>query len=235
VFPPRACLRDEIRSSLISLALFTAVALATFVQVGAGRTQVYFEVSEYGRPYLWVSILALLVLQDAYFYWTHRLLHWRPLFRWIHATHHRSRNPSPWAAFAFHPLEAVMQAAIVPLAIVVMPLHPWAILGWLLAMTSINVLGHLGYELFPSGFVSRLPSGLFNTSTHHNMHHRLVGCNYGLYANWWDRMLGTNHARYAETFEAVASGRRRGDATAGAMARASGGLEVERDAGPSRV
>ncbi|MGL4598343.1 MAG: sterol desaturase family protein, partial [Bacteroidia bacterium] len=66
---------------------------------------------------------------------------------------------------------------------------------------------HLGYELFPRKFVRH---GLFkwsNTSTHHNMHHRLVKCNYGLYFNFWDRILGTNHADYEKHFEEVVDGR----------------------------
>jgi sterol desaturase/sphingolipid hydroxylase (fatty acid hydroxylase superfamily) len=37
---------------------------------------------------LWCIVL-LDVLHDAWFYWTHRLLHWRPLYRHIHFEHHR--------------------------------------------------------------------------------------------------------------------------------------------------
>jgi len=35
------------------------------------------------------------------------------------------------------------------------------------------------------------------------MHHRYVTCNYGLYFNLWDRLLGTNHPQYHQQFEAI--------------------------------
>ena len=31
------------------------------------------------------------------------------------------------------------------------------------------------------------------------MHHRLVKCNYGLYFNFWDRVMKTNHPHYEES------------------------------------
>ena len=35
------------------------------------------------------------------------------------------------------------------------------------------------------------------------MHHRFVRCNYGLYYNVWDRLMGTNHERYEDEFDRV--------------------------------
>jgi sterol desaturase/sphingolipid hydroxylase (fatty acid hydroxylase superfamily) len=35
------------------------------------------------------------------------------------------------------------------------------------------------------------------------MHHRLVKCNYGLYFNIWDRLMGTNHPDYEKSFNEV--------------------------------
>jgi sterol desaturase/sphingolipid hydroxylase (fatty acid hydroxylase superfamily) len=46
-----------------------------------------------------------------------------------------------------------------------------------------------------------------NTPTHHAMHHEKVGANYGLHFNFWDRMLGTNHAEYERRFAAVTAPR----------------------------
>lgn len=39
--------------------------------------------------YVIATVAALDVLHDTWFYWTHRLLHWRPLYRKIHYMHHR--------------------------------------------------------------------------------------------------------------------------------------------------
>lgn len=39
--------------------------------------------------YILLCICLLDHLHDSWFYWTHRLLHWRPLYKWIHHEHHR--------------------------------------------------------------------------------------------------------------------------------------------------
>eukprot|EP00878_Enallax_costatus_P036657 GHUV01041190.1.p1 GENE.GHUV01041190.1~~GHUV01041190.1.p1 ORF type:complete len:189 (+),score=24.54 GHUV01041190.1:309-875(+) len=39
--------------------------------------------------YILGCIVLLDYLHDTWFYWTHRLLHWRPLYRWVHWEHHR--------------------------------------------------------------------------------------------------------------------------------------------------
>lgn len=36
-----------------------------------------------------LTVVALDYLHDAWFYWTHRLLHWKPLYMHIHMPHHR--------------------------------------------------------------------------------------------------------------------------------------------------
>jgi sterol desaturase/sphingolipid hydroxylase (fatty acid hydroxylase superfamily) len=85
------------------------------------------------------------------------------------------------------------------------PLHPIAIAIFAIYMVTLNVMGHLGFEMFPKGFTQHKIFGLHNTSTHHNMHHKLVNCNYSLYFNIWDKLMGTNHAKYHSTFDEVAS------------------------------
>ena len=42
-----------------------------------------------------------------------------------------------------------------------------------------------------------------NTATSHNQHHRTYRYNYGLYTLIWDRLFGTLHPRYAETYAAA--------------------------------
>jgi Delta7-sterol 5-desaturase len=207
-FPDAAILQQEYRYSLSTFAIFTLIGLGVHEAKKAGYTLIYTDIAEYGWWWFGASIIIALIIHDTYFYWTHRLMHWKPLFRVMHAVHHRSHNPSPWASFSFHPTEAVVEAGIVPLLAFILPMHPLAIAGFLLVMTIMNVLGHLGYELYPSGFTRHRLLGLNNTSTHHNMHHKYTRCNYGLYFNWWDRVMGTNHARYQEHFEEVASRQR---------------------------
>lgn len=154
-----------------------------------------------GWTYLVLNIALIILIHDAYFYWTHRLMHHPRLFRLMHRTHHLSINPSPWAAYSFSPWEAFVQAGIAPLVLFTLPTHPLAFSIFMLWQISFNVLGHCGYELFPRWFV-RSPLGyVLNTATHHAQHHETNRANFSLYFNVWDRVQGTNHRGYAERFE----------------------------------
>ena len=127
----------------------------------------------------------------------------------MHLIHHKSFNPTPWTTFSFHPIEAVMQVLILPIMVFAIPLHPLAILTWSMYQLVLNVGGHTGFEVMRSGFTQRIHTLWSNTATHHNMHHKHVNCNYSLYFNIWDRIMGTNHQRYHEEFEAGVARRKK--------------------------
>jgi lathosterol oxidase len=116
-----------------------------------------------------------------------------------------STNPSPWAAFAFHPYEAIIEAGIVVVIAFIMPVHPLALALFLLFMMVYNVYGHLGYELYPNGFSRSWLGRWINTSVNHNQHHQFYKGNYGLYFLWWDRWMGTLRPDYDEKFDEVTS------------------------------
>lgn len=203
--PSREMIRLEVLYSLSTFLIFSFTGLFTLWLERNGMTQLYFTVSDYGIAWFVLSVPVMLFLHDTWFYWWHRFMHLKAVFPHVHKVHHLSTNPTPWASFSFHPLEAVIEAGIFPVLAVVLPLHPLAMLLFLFFMTVMNVMGHLGYEIFPSGFTKHPLFKWSNTSTHHNMHHRLVKCNYGLYLNFWDRIMGTNHERYDAHFEEVKS------------------------------
>lgn len=202
-YPSNPDVWREIKYSFLSLSIFSFVGLTIFTLRKFGYTKIYTDFSAHSVLYFVFSVIAFIVIHDTYFYFSHRFMHWKKIYKYVHRVHHMSTNPTPWAAFSFHPLEAIVEVGIVPLMVFLIPIHPFAILIWVLYQTGMNVLGHLGFELFPSGFTTGKLSKWHNTSTHHNMHHKLVNCNYGLYYNFWDRILGTNHERYEEEFEAV--------------------------------
>ena len=68
----------------------------------------------------------------------------------MHRTHHLSTSPSPWAAYAFSPLEAVVQAGIAPVILFTIPVHPLAFSIFMMWQITFNVMGHCGYEIFPA-------------------------------------------------------------------------------------
>ncbi len=201
--PKAKDVKREVLYSISSVAIFSIISMFFFAIIKSGNSQIYGDMSNYGMVYFWVSIPMIIILHDAYFYWTHRLMHWKPIFKHVHLIHHKSTDPTPWAAFAFHPLEAVVQGSFFPILALIIPVHPIAILTWVLYQFALNVLGHLGYEILPKGFTKSKLTFWHNTGTHHNMHHKYFSCNYGLYFNIWDRLMGTNHPKYDEIFEEV--------------------------------
>jgi lathosterol oxidase len=202
-YPASKHMWRELGYSLLSLTIFALNGVFVFICYRAGGTRLYMDIHAHSWGYFFFSILVFIVAHDFYFYWTHRFMHWKKIYPYVHKIHHLSHDPTPWAAYAFHPLEAIIQAAIFPIMVFLVPVHPLAILAWGLYQAGLNVMGHSGFEFFHSGFTTGTITKWHNTSTHHNMHHKYATNNYGLYFNFWDRIMGTNHPKYTETFEQV--------------------------------
>ncbi|NVB43109.1 sterol desaturase family protein [Pseudenhygromyxa sp. WMMC2535] len=203
--PTRARLIAELQQSfigLVSIALTTALALPVF---HAGYLKVYTDVGEHGLLWLPLSLLILIVGGDTYFYWTHRAMHSRLLYRAVHKVHHRSVRPSPLAAYSFSVLESIVHAAYLPLVLLVMPVSHAVLVAMVVFYVGMEAYVHLGYEVLPRGF-TRLPGARWlGTSTLHNMHHQYFRWNYGVYFTWWDRAMGTLHPDYDARLEALTS------------------------------
>ncbi|MBI1226373.1 MAG: hypothetical protein GC192_14160 [Bacteroidetes bacterium] len=202
-FPKSSQIRQEITYSLLTSLLFGGMALGVFFLRKMGYGQLYFEVAEYGWVYWFLSLAFLIVAHDTYFYWMHRLMHHPKLYRRFHLVHHKSTNPTPYTSFSFHPLESVLEFAIIPVLTLILPVHAAVFFLFTLWSILFNVLGHTGYEISPSGFTRHRLFKWLNTPTHHNMHHHHARFNYGLYFNFWDRVMGTNHPDYDQYFESV--------------------------------
>lgn len=207
-FPIRQDYLREIFYSILTSFIFAGIGFFVFLTSFKNHTKAYFDVQQHGVGYLIVSVLLIILVHDTYFYWIHRFMHHPIVYRWFHKVHHLSTNPSPWAAMAFHPLEAVMEAGIIVLVVFLFPVHPLAIGIFLLFMMVYNVYGHLGYELYPKGFSKSLIGKWINTSVNHNQHHQYFKGNYGLYFLFWDRLMGTIRTDYDNRFESVKSVRK---------------------------
>jgi len=200
-FPASRDYKREILYSIITTLIFTGVGLVAFKTPLAQYTLVYHNINELGWPYWFLSIFLMLLLHDTYFYWAHRLMHHPKLFSYFHSLHHKSTNPSPWAAYAFQPLEGIIEASIIFPIIFLIPFHRTAILSFLILMIAYNVYGHLGYELYPKSFNKHVIGRWLNTSFNHNQHHKYFKGNYGLYFLFWDRVMGTIRDDYDKEFQ----------------------------------
>lgn len=209
-FPRHADYYREVGYSLITVVIFALIGILIFGTDLREHTLMYMSIDQYGWPYWVVSVIAMILLHDTYFYWMHRTIHHRWFYKTFHKVHHLSTNPSPWASYAFHPLEGILEAGVIFPIVFIIPFHPSALMVFLLFMMAYNVYGHLGFELYPKRFNLHPIGRWINTSVNHNLHHKYFTGNYGLYFLWWDRWMGTLREDYDSSFAEV-DARRIGD------------------------
>lgn len=202
---------DEIKYSLSTIVIFTFGFLFAYHLQEQGYTKNYeldynnITFSQIG--FLILNTALMVFMHDTYFYWGHRLMHHPKIYRYVHQVHHRSTNPSPWAALYFHPFEAIIEFGIIYVFIFTIPYHEISIVLFYLYQLLVNVGGHLSFEVFDKKILKGNAwfMKFHNTVTHHNMHHKYFNYNYGLYFNIWDTLMGTVHPDYYKTFEEVVS------------------------------
>ncbi|WP_425409199.1 sterol desaturase family protein [Hyphococcus sp.] len=191
--PTRKVVSFEITMSLFSSLIYALPGALVIEAYKAGGTQIYTELSS---PLAWawipVSIFIYLAIHDTYFYWTHRAMHDPKLFRTMHLAHHRSRHPTPWAGFSFHPWESIISAWPLPLAVFFIPIHLGAVVAVLIVMTFASIANHAGWEIFPQRMINGVFGRHIISATHHNLHHTDYSANYGLYFRFWDKVMRTD-------------------------------------------
>jgi len=202
-FPKAGDYQRELVYSLLTIIFFGVVGVLTFRSPLSEYNQIYYGFSEMPIWYYILCFPLMLIIHDTYFYWMHRALHHPVLFKATHLVHHKSTNPSPWAAYAFHPFEAVLEAAILPILAFILPLHISAFGLFFLFSIMYNVYGHSGFEWYPKNFNRHWFGKWINTSVHHNLHHKDFDNSYGLYFTFWDRLMGTMSVSYDETFDDI--------------------------------
>ena len=193
----------ERRISLVALGVWVGAMWGAILLTAGGVLQLDLSLT---LPPLsrWVAELALLyLLLDAWWYGTHRLMHHPLLFRRVHAIHHQFRHATPWASWAQGPWEAAINAVPYVVLPLVLPFHLTSLLTLHVVITIFATLGHCGHELFPRGADHRLPFCLLNSASHHALHHRQFGSNFGSLSSVWDSLLHTHNPRWSTWFNTV--------------------------------
>lgn len=187
----REQLKKEIYWSIKSSAIFALVGAGTYWLWLKGYTAVYLDPETYGYWYLPVSLVIIMLIHETYYYWVHRWMHHPKIFRIVHKVHHDSRIPTPWTAFSFHPWESLIEALILPLILIFLPVNAYVLGFYLLVMTISSVVNHLDIEVYPVWFQKSRFGKLFIGATHHHHHHTEFMTNYGLYFTFWDKLMAT--------------------------------------------
>lgn len=207
---PKPRKRGQTRRELAYAAATSAVfGVSTAVLLWAwqtGHLGVYLDVAERPLWYVPVSLATAMLAHETYYYWLHRWMHRPAVYPWLHRGHHDSVVTSGWTSFAFDPGEAVLQAAVIPVILVILPMWGPAVVLWLTLMTVSAIVNHLGVELYPRGAYRHWFGRQWIGATHHGLHHTRFTKNYGLYFTFWDRWMGTEAAETTAEFERATGG-----------------------------
>ncbi|MCA9519730.1 MAG: sterol desaturase family protein [Myxococcales bacterium] len=179
--------KDEIKMSM-KWAMYSLLGNAVLTApihylIDHGYTRVYFNISDFGWGWFFLSALVVLIVTETMIYWIHRWLHHPALYKHIHLKHHQFRKPTPWASVAFHPLDSFAQAFPHHLCAFLFPVHIVVYLSFLSFVTVWAVLIH--------DRVSFIPWKIVNYTGHHTAHHWYNKYNYGQFFTIWDRIGGT--------------------------------------------
>ncbi|MEZ4872880.1 MAG: sterol desaturase family protein [Bdellovibrionales bacterium] len=156
-----------------------------------GYSKMYTDVNEMGWAYTLISAPLFIFFIDATFYWSHILMHRSPFFWKAHEKHHTFINVTPWAAYAFHLGEAVINAGLLFTMLVVFPWHPYAMLAFSLLTISYNGMLHSGFDFMPKSWRKHPILKFMNTPSHHIYHHQRGDCNFAFFFTFWDKWMGT--------------------------------------------
>ena len=140
-------------------------------------------------PVYFVALLAAIPLWRLFhFYWTHRLTHWKPLYKAAHYLHHKNINVGPWSGLAMHPIEHLIYFSCILIHWVV-PSHPVHVLFNAQHAALTPAQGHAGFDQLVVKDDAKLPAA----SYFHQLHHRYFECNYGETDIPFDLWFGTYH------------------------------------------
>ena len=198
-------IRNDVFLSVLSSGIFAVCSALMVSAFEQGHTRLYLESDRYGYAYIAFSLVLVILLQDAYFYFTHRLAHHPKCYKWLHQGHHHFKDPTPWTAFSFDPAEAMIQAIYLMGAVLIIPMHFSVLCAVVLVMTLGALIHHFGFRLFEDSAFGKWLGSWMVGPLHHWMHHRKYTAHYSLYFTFWDKVMGTQQKGYEEMLDKIAA------------------------------
>jgi len=144
-----------------------------------------------------VALLLAPVIHAIHFYFGHRLLHVRFLYKHVHGLHHHNVEVGPWSGLSMHPVEHIIYFSTVVVQWLI-ALHPVNAIFQIQIAAFYPALSHSGYEKLRAAG-TELEGG----SYFHYLHHKYFECNYGGSLIPCDRWFGTFHDGTKEAHTAM--------------------------------
>ncbi|MEC7984318.1 MAG: sterol desaturase family protein [Myxococcota bacterium] len=172
----RSAWKEWVLNHILILPVFMGLVLyPLFVMRGGNMTMPWPSPLE-----VMIHIAVCVFVNETIFYFSHRFLHSKKMFRLIHRKHHAFRHVRPVCSEYAHPFENALNLLAMYAGLVFMGSHflTWGI--WVAIRIYETNDGHSGYEHIDS-------------ASRHAYHHLFPtkGC-YGTALGFWDWLLGTD-------------------------------------------
>ncbi|XP_059297657.1 methylsterol monooxygenase 2-2-like [Lycium ferocissimum] len=138
------------------------------------------------------QILFYFIVEDFVFYWGHRILHTKWLYKHVHSVHHEYATPFGLTSEYAHPAEILFLGFATIVGPAITGPHLITLYLWVSLRVLETVEAHSGYH-FPWSPSNFLP--LYGGSDFHDYHHRLLYTKSGNYSStfvYMDWIFGTD-------------------------------------------
>jgi len=176
-------IKTEIFQSMRSIVVFSLQGII----IQQGIVNSWLSVGTILSWWVLPQIFILFLWNEVHFYLCHLLLHTKFMMRNIHHVHHHSKEPTVYATFSFHWIEAFLLGTVIFLPLILYPFHLLALLSLPLMSLLINLLGHSNYDLFSK----RDAKNVLKFSYRHSIHHKRGKGNLGFLLPWLDQLFNT--------------------------------------------
>jgi sterol desaturase/sphingolipid hydroxylase (fatty acid hydroxylase superfamily) len=145
-----------------------------------------------------LKVVGCLFFADLWTFWKHFALH-HPCLYAVHKSHHMHHNPSAYASFAVHPVEAVL--TFLPVLIMCdgsgfVNLWIFYHFPFMFGLGILNLYLHAGVNI-PALEAVLVPLCI-NSSVYHNNHHNLQVTHFAEVLTIWDYILGTHTGAWSQ-------------------------------------
>ena len=177
----------EVASASLFTRLYAEAVINHFITSPISAYFLYLLAQHCGTPaasdslpsiaYLAAVFAGAHAFNDVGFYWTHRIMHAKALYKTFHKKHHTFRGSVPAAAEFAHPVEVIISNQIPTMALVLgIGAHPLVQAVWLILRLTQTLEVHSGYAFDDHWFctVGLLAGGASFHDHHHTV--RTIFC-----------------------------------------------------------
>lgn len=147
-----------------------------------GRLPYLSDAEAFGTPFgllnfvAWFFIVPL--FRELHFYFAHRFIHIKFLYKYVHSLHHRNTDIEPFSGLCMHPIEHLYYYSCIGPSLYVFA-SPFAFMWNGVHLLISPAASHSGFE------------DNFQSDQFHYLHHRYFECNYGTGTFPFDYWFGT--------------------------------------------